>query len=122
MKDFNDDKHLDVCQDIEMGLVFRYEMHPRLTDLLCMLALDNAKIAIKQAFGFAKNESVPRTDETAGIIDDCVARGLARIGKVNDLTLKEYLARIDKIRRSVARHHALDGSRGYYNFIKKFSP
>ena len=62
------------------------------------------------------------TEETAGIIDDCVALGLARIGKVNDLTLKQYLARIDKIRRPVARHHALDGSRGYYNVIRKFFP
>ena len=43
-------------------------------------------------------------------------------GKVNDLTLKEYVARIDKIRRSVARHHALDGSRAYYNFIRKYFP
>lgn len=122
MNDFNDDKHLDVCQDIEAGLKRRYEMHPRLTDLLCMLALDNAKIAIKQEFGFARNESAARTDATAGIIDDCVARGLARIGKINDLTLKEYLARLDKIRGSVVRHHALGGKRGYYNFIKKFFP
>ena len=122
MLDLSDDKHLDVCQNIELVLIQHYEMHQRLTDLLCMLALDNAKIAIKQAFGFAKNERFPRTDETAGIIDDCVALGLARIGKVNDLTLKEYLACIDKIRRSVARHHALDGSLGYYNFIKRFFP
>ncbi len=114
MNDFND--------DIEAGLIRRYAILPCLTDLLCMLALDNAKIAIKQEFGFARNESVPKTDETAGIIGDCVARGLARIGKVNDLTLKEYLARIDKIRRSVARHHAFDASRGYYNFIKKLFP
>ena len=122
MSDLSDDKHLDVCNEIEVGLIRRYRMHPRLTDMLCMLALDNAKIATKQACGFAKNESFRRTEETAGIIDDCVALGVARIGKVNDLTLKEYLARIDKIRRSVARHHALDGTRGYYNFIQRFFP
>ncbi len=41
------------------------------------------------------------------------------LGKVNDLTLKEYIARLDKIKRSVKRHSAY-GVRGYYDFIKNF--
>ncbi|MFO8146283.1 MAG: hypothetical protein R6U03_02725 [Gillisia sp.] len=37
----------------------------------------------------------------------------------NDLSLKEYVKRIDKVKRSVERH-AKYGKRGYYEFIKNF--
>ena len=119
--DFNNDKHVDVCQNIEAGLKRQYEIDPGLTDSICVLALNNAKIAIKQQFGFAKNESVVSVAETKGVIDWCVQVGVERIGKVNALTLKEYVALLDKIRRSVARHGE-DGSRGYYEFIRNFLP
>lgn len=55
----NDDKFLDVYQNIEAGLKTQYERHPGLTDERCAFALDQAKIAVKQRFGFAKNESCP---------------------------------------------------------------
>jgi outer membrane receptor for monomeric catechols len=54
-----------------------------------------------------------------GIISWCVAIGLERIGNVNNLTLKEYVARIEKIRKSVKRHSNY-GRRGYYDFIKHY--
>jgi len=119
--DFNNDKHLDICQNIEVGLKYQYEINPHLTDSICILALDNAKIAIKQQFGYARNESVSHIPEIKGIIDWCVAVGLEHIEETNGLTLKEYVAAIEKIRRSVARH-AKDGSRGYYEFIQNFLP
>ncbi|MES2952317.1 MAG: hypothetical protein V4858_27635 [Pseudomonadota bacterium] len=118
---FNDDKHLDVCQNIETGLKHCYEINPRLTDSLCALAIDNAKIAIKQQFGFAKNESVTRAEDAQAVIDWCVTVGLERIGKINDLTLKEYVARLEKIKGSVVRH-SKDGKRSYYEFVRNFLP
>ena len=117
--DFNDDEHLDVCQNIEVGLKQQYEEHSELTDSLCILALESARIAVKKQYGYAKNEQVPEHPLMKGIIEWCVAIGLARIGKVNDLTLAEYIARIDKIRRSVKLHSAY-GRRGYYDFIRSF--
>jgi len=117
--DFNDDEHLDVCQNIEVGLRMQYERHPELTDTLCMFALENAKVAIKKKFGYAKNEGVTDMPELQGIIEWCVSLGLDRIGKVNDLTLREYVVRIEKIRRSVKRHSDF-GQRAYYDFIKKY--
>lgn len=117
--DFNNDEHLDVCQNIEFGLRRQYELHPGLTDTKCIFALDNAKIAIKQEFGYAKNERVITSEETQGIVDWCVNLGLERINKVNNLTLKEYLNRVDKISRSVKRHSQY-GRRGYYRFIKNY--
>jgi hypothetical protein len=113
------DKHLDVCQNIEVGLKLQYEENSNLTDLKAMYALDHAKIAVKQLYGFAKNEQVIIDDDTKGIIEWCVSGAQERIGKINDLTLKEYMNRIDKIKRSVQRHSEY-GRRGYYEFIKDY--
>ena len=41
MVDFGDDKHLDVCQNIEFGLKKEYEKNPNLTDTQCIFALEN---------------------------------------------------------------------------------
>ena len=119
MADFKDDEHLDVCQNIEVGLKQEYEENPTLTDLLCINALENACIAIKQEFGYAKNQKVSASPETEGVINWCVSIGLERIGNVNELTLKDFIRRIDKIKKSVRRHSA-SGSRGYYEFIKNY--
>lgn len=118
--DFNNDKHLDVCQNIEAGLRGQYELHPELTDTKCAFALNSAKFAIKKEFGYAKNEAAIILDYTQGIIDWCVDIGLERIGKVNNLTLKEYITRIEKIRKSVKLHSSLGGPREYYEFIKRY--
>ncbi len=119
MQDFNDDAHLDVCQNIEIGLKKQYELNPDLTDVICIFALDNAKVAVKKQFGYAKNERVTDHSLAKGIIDWCVWVGAERVGKVNNLTLHEYLARIEKIKRSVIRHSEY-GARSYYEFIKDF--
>jgi hypothetical protein len=113
------DKHLDVCLDIEVGLRDQYDRLPGLTDVTCIFALENAKIALKQAYGFAKNERVTTMEDAQGIIRLCVEVGQMRIGKVDDLTLKDYLACIEKIRKSVNRHSSA-GPRGYYAFIRAF--
>lgn len=116
---FEDDEHLDVCQNIEYGLKEEYERNLNLTDNKTIFGLENGKIAIKQEFGFAKNEKVSIDEDTKGIIDWCISIGKKRINKINGLTLKEYVKRIDKVKRSVERH-AKYGRRGYYKFIKDF--
>ncbi|TAF98801.1 MAG: hypothetical protein EAZ30_08840 [Betaproteobacteria bacterium] len=121
MKDFNDDPHLDVCQNIEAVLINCYRTNAQLTDAVCEFALHNVKIAIKQHFGFAQNERVSQTEAVAPIVTRCVDIGVARIGKINDLTLKEFVARIDKIKASV-RRHSYDGPRAYFEFVSPFFP
>jgi len=96
--DFNDDEYIDICQNIQVGLREQYELYPELTDAQCISALENAKVAIKKEFGYAKNECVTDMEEVQGIISWCVVLVLERIGNVNDLTLKEFVARIEKIR------------------------
>lgn len=113
------DIHLDVLQNIEVGLKEEYEKNDKLTDAKTIFALENAKIAVKQAFGFSKNEKVVIDDDSKGIIEWCVSIGKERVNLVNNLTLKEYLNRIDKVKRSVERHSEY-GRRGYYEFIKDF--
>ena len=116
---FENDEHLDVCQNIEFGLMKQYEINPALTDSLCVFALDQAKVAIKQSFGFAANERVTDNQQLKGIIDWCVAVGVQRIKEDGDLSLKEYVKRIEKVKKSVKRH-SLFGPRGYYQFVRKF--
>ncbi len=116
---FEDDEYLDVCQNIEFGLVKQYEHHPDLTDTICIFALEQAKVAIKKQFGFACNEKVTDLEQARGIIDWCVVVGLERVKDNQDLSLKEYVKRIEKIRKSVSRHSRF-GSRGYYEFTRKF--
>lgn len=118
---FNDDPYLDVCQNIEVGLKHAYERNPELTDSLCILALENAKIAVKQHFGFAKNESVSKAAEFQDVVNWCVTLAVERVERSDGIPLKEYIARIEKIRRSVQRH-AGDGSRSYYRFIRPYLP
>ena len=116
---FNDDEHIDVCQNIEVGLKQQYESCPELTDSFCIFALESAKVAVRKQYGFAKNERVTDNPLASGIIEWCVAVAVDRIGRVNELTLAEYLARIDKIKRSVKRHSTY-GERGYYEFIRNY--
>ncbi len=116
---FNDDDHIDVCQNIEVVLKAQYEQNQKLTDTQCIFALENAKVAMKKEFGYAKNERVTNMEAAQGIIQGCVDIGKERIDKINNLTLKEYGKRIDKIRKSVIRHSKY-GARGYYEFIKKY--
>ncbi|MBT8362149.1 MAG: hypothetical protein HKP41_20585 [Desulfobacterales bacterium] len=115
----NDDRHLDVLREIEICLRAEYELHPDLLDNICVFGLENAKIAIKKKYGFAKNETVTDMPKVQGIIKACEEIGLARIDKVDDLSLKEYIKRIEKIKKSVKRHSQF-GSRGYYDFIKNY--
>ena len=117
--DIDNDEYLDVCQNIEVGLKQQYERHADLTDALCIFALENAKTAMRKHYGFAKNEKLTGHPLAQGVIEWGVAVGVARIGKVNNLTLREYIARIEKIRRSVKRHSDY-GTRGYYEFIRDF--
>jgi hypothetical protein len=114
-----DDKFLDVLQNIEVGMRIEYEKNEHLTDRLTINALDNAKIAVKQEFGFAKNQKIIVDDDTKGIIDWCVAIGKKRINQDDNMTLEDYLNRIEKVKKSVIRHSQY-GRREYYEFIKDF--
>ena len=116
---FNDDIHLDVCREIEISLLKEYEFHHDISDSICVFGLENAKVAIKKKYGFAKNESVTDMPRVQGIIKSCEEIGLARIDKINNLSLKEFIKRIEKISKSVKRH-SQHGTRGYYDFIKQY--
>jgi hypothetical protein len=56
---------------------------------------------------------------TESVVDWGVEVGRQRVGEQSDLTLKEYIARLEKIKRSVKRHSAA-GPRGYYEFVRDY--
>ena len=116
-----DDKYLDVCQKLEIGLKVQYERNLQLTDERCAYALDRAKIAVKHRFGYGLNESGAVDSELQGIVDWCVQVAEERVSDATGPTLKEFLTRMDKVGRSI-RRHASDGRRSYYLFVRDFLP
>jgi hypothetical protein len=108
-----------LCQAIETALSAQYHLTPDLTDGLCIVGLDNAIVALKQQFGFARNESVLAHPAIDGIVAQLVTIGVDSIGNQEQLSLKDYIAIINKIKKSVLRHSAF-GQRAYFDFIKDF--
>ena len=117
--DPKNDLQLGICQAIETHLRAEYEAIPELTDALCIVGLDNSIIAVKQKFGFAKNEKVLNHPAIDGIVAHVVDIGVDNIGKDNDVTLKDYVALITSIKKSVIRHSSF-GPCAYYEFIRNF--
>jgi hypothetical protein len=117
--EFNNDFQLAVCQLIESGLSAEYDALPELTDALCVIGLDNSIIALKHEFGFAKNEAVRSHPAIDGIVAHVVDVGVGNIGEADGLTLKEFVALVNKVKKSVVLHSAF-GPRGYYDFIRNY--
>jgi hypothetical protein len=115
----NAKQELSLCHAIESRLSDSYGFAPGLTDRLCVLALDNSITALKQHFGFAKNETVLTRPDIDDIVVQVVAIGVNSIDRMPGVTLKDYIAVINKIRKSVIRHSAF-GPRAYYDFIQDY--
>ncbi|WP_426107834.1 hypothetical protein [Massilia sp. TSP1-1-2] len=113
------DRELLLCHAIETGLSAQYHLIPELTDALCIIGLDNSIIALKQKFGFAKNEMVLRHPAIDGIVAHVVNLGVDSIGNAGELTLKDFIGVINKIRKSVIRHSVF-GPRAYFDFVKDY--
>jgi hypothetical protein len=97
-------KQLALLMGIESGLKTVYEIYPDLTDSLCELALDNAKNAVKHEFGYAANETVAWAPNTKAVIGLITILGKRLVEENSDITLKDFLTAMEKVKRSVARH------------------
>ena len=118
-----EDRKLFICQNIEFVLKQEYERNPAMTDAICARALDNAKIGCKHQFGFAQNETMSGAEEIRGIVLVCMAIAQKQVGELETVTLKEYVACLEKIRRSVDRHaDGGGGGRSYYEFVRHYLP
>ena len=113
----NEEEILSVLQSIEHALKIQYEENPELTDVQCIFSIENAKIAFKQEFGFAKNEKITDVSYAQSVIEACVSVGKARIE--SGLESKEFLSCLEKVRKSVKKHSRY-GSRGYYEFVRNY--
>lgn len=117
--DMNNDVHLSVCQNIESVLKIEYEALPELTDGMCIIGLDNSIIAVKQRFGFGKNETVLRHPAIDGIVAQVVDIAVGYVDQGGSLSVKDFVALVGTIKKSVARH-AEFGPRAYYEFIRAY--
>jgi hypothetical protein len=112
-------QELALCYRTEKMLSAEYGMTSALTDNLCVIALDNAAVALKHHFGYAKNETVRSSPVFDGVVAGVVEIGLESIGQNDTLTLKAFLAAVIKVKKSIIRHSAY-GSRAYYDFIQDY--
>lgn len=113
------DMELSLCNFVETSLSIIYESIPELTDGMCVLGIDNAVLALKQHYGFAKNETVLKRPVIDDIVESLVALGVAAIDEKMDVSLKDFIAVLTKIKKSVIRHSAF-GPRAYYDFVKNY--
>lgn len=111
-------REIALCLMIETGLAAQYHMKPELTDALCIIGLDNAMTAVKQKFGFAGNETVLSHPAIDGVVAHVVNIGVDNVN-VDGLSLKDFVAVANKIKKSVTRHSTF-GPRAYFKFVKDY--
>lgn len=70
---------------------------------LCILALENTIVSMKKHFCFSRDEYVLRHPNTDGVFESVVAVGVANIGQVDCLPLKDYVCVVTKIKKSAIR-------------------
>lgn len=117
--DRDNDIHISICQNIETVLKIEYEAIPELTDGMCIIGLDNSIIAVKQKFGFARNETVLRHPSIDGIVANVVDIAVTYVDQAGSLSLKDYIGLVTTIKKSVTRHTEF-GPRAYYEFIRAY--
>lgn len=82
---------LPLAEKIERALMQEYQRTPALTDVLCIFGIENARIAIRQHFGFGRNERLSVGPETRGVVDACVAIAKEHVDEDAGLSMKEFL-------------------------------
>lgn len=115
----NPDHELALLQAIETALADAYRADPDLNDALCVVGLDNAIIALKQAFGFARNETVLRRAGIDLVVAHVVKVGTDNISATGEPSLKDFIVLVNKVKRSVVRHSAF-GPRAYFDFVSGY--
>ena len=114
-----EENELAMLQGIESALVVEYDKNQDLTDLKVAHAVDHAKIAVKQMYGFAKKETVSDAEDIQGIILSCKEVGKKWIDENEEIDSREFCRLLDKVKRSIEKH-STQGLRGYYEFVREF--
>lgn len=114
----NQDKNLDVLQNIEFSLVKLYEKFKNLKDSEVVMGIEYAEILISQKQGYSKGRHVNQE----GIYGDVIMAILdiyeLRM-KVGNIDWNTFIGCLRQVRNSVERHRQ-HGIRGYYEFIKNY--
>ena len=114
----NQDKHLDVLQNIENGLVELYVKFDSLTDSQVVMGLDYAEIALNQLNGYSKGRHVNREGAYGEVISAIMEVYNLRM-KIGGIDSGTFIQCVKQVKNSVERHRH-HGIRGYYEFVKNF--
>lgn len=131
--DFNEDKYLEVLQNIESSIIQIYRTHPELTDH----HVDNAVEALYKTYRgeySGKEPTLPRSDLAAKVYVSVQSICDWRLGRVDlydeksrpvkisidPLTMDEINACLKRIRKSIRLWTKEGGRQGYLNYINQF--
>jgi len=115
-----EDNNIDVLQNIEIGLKIAYEENASATDAMMMLALNKARVAVKQLFGYGRGQiGTPNGPFETKVVGHVLEIAQMRIVEMKSITPDEFDKCISKVSRSVDTHRA-HGPRGYYDFIQEY--
>jgi|GEM_PF-1005010 len=108
IRDENADKYLPLLYTIESTIARHYKGNPSLKDKDVIFALKNIRNVFKKEF------------KPANALEFEIVLNLKISLYLNDFSKNEVIACIKRILNSVKRHHAVDGKRGYLDFIIDF--
>lgn len=100
-----DDEYLPILIAIESGILREYHEHSELKD----------KQVINVLTRLASNPEMGLTSKLARSIQDHLSLCLS----TNNYSRKQVIGSLRKVLKSAKRHHSIDGSRGYLNFIQE---
>ena len=114
----NQDKNLDILQNIEFFLVKLYERNKILKDSEVVMGLEYAEILIYQKQGFSKGRHVDQEGIYGEVIMAIIETYEFRM-ELDNIDWNTFIGCLKQVRNSVERHRQ-HGIRGYYEFIKNF--
>jgi hypothetical protein len=104
--DWNDDRYLPLLMNIESAITAVYRTDPALKDKQVIAVLEC--LATKPEMSLANPLAVSIQDN------------LKLTLSLYNFSRREVLGTLKRVLKSVKRHHKLDGSRGYLDFVKDY--
>jgi hypothetical protein len=104
--DWNDDRYLPLLMNIESAITAVYRTDPALKDKQVIAVLE--RLATKPEMSLANPLTVSIQDN------------LRLTLSLYNFSRREVLGALKRVLKSAKRHHKLDGSRGYLDFVKDY--
>ena len=104
--DWNDDRYLPLLINIESAITAVYRTEPVLKD--------------KQVIAVLERLTTKPEMKLANLLAVSIQDNLTLTLSLYDFSRREVIGALKRVLKSAKRHHKLDGSRGYLDFVKNY--